>query len=169
MHRTNEQWMTIKLFGPLNKCAGSTLVCNCRQLQVECYFKMFEQGLYRCSMSECVCYRWTYLLICVIINWHVCLQASTHDRRTFRTFSRNSGQSFDWPMWMSKSLNKATWLLISTMSWNEKSRTNEVNKLFCEYLQGNVWFLLERLINNFSVKIAAAFDLVLVIIIKLLT
>lgn len=37
----------------------------------------------------------TYLRICVIINCDVCLQASTQDRRTFRTFSRNSGQSFD--------------------------------------------------------------------------
>lgn len=58
----------------------------------------------------------THLLICAIIICDVCLHASTNDRRTLRTFSRNSGQSFDWPMCMSKSRKKATWLLISTMS-----------------------------------------------------
>lgn len=65
--------------------------------------------------------KYTYLLICVIINCAVCLQASTQDRRTFLTFSRNSGESFDWPMCISKSRNKATWLLISTMSYEFKS------------------------------------------------
>lgn len=58
----------------------------------------------------------TYLLIWDMINCEVCLHASINDRRTFRTFSRSSGQSFDWPMCISKSLNKATWLFISTMS-----------------------------------------------------
>lgn len=127
MHRTNERWMTMKVSRPLSKCAGSILAHNCKQSQVECYFNMFKRGFF--VLNVCVwvgvLYHWTYLLICVIINWHVCLQASTHDRRIFRTFSRNSGQSFDWPMWMSKSLNKATWLLISTMSWNEKNPHEE--------------------------------------------
>lgn len=74
-----------------------------------------------CFRLYTLCY--SYLLICVIISCVVCLQASTQDRRTFRTFSRSSGQSFDWPMWISKSLNKATWLLISTMSWNKWRKT----------------------------------------------
>lgn len=64
MHRTNEQWMMIKLWGPLKKCAGSAFVCNCRQLQVECYFKkMFELtfwfvllliGMYVCRLQHTI-------------------------------------------------------------------------------------------------------------------
>lgn len=58
----------------------------------------------------------TYAFNCGSISCDVCLHASTHDRRAFRTLSRSSGQSFDCPTWMSKSLNKATWLFISTIS-----------------------------------------------------
>lgn len=73
-------------------------------------------------MSFCIFLRFQYraralyLLIWDTIICEVCLHASINDRRTFRTFSRSSGQSFDWPMCISKSLNKATWLFISTMS-----------------------------------------------------
>ena len=92
----------------------------------------------RCSTAEeeikTVALSTTYLLIWVIISCDVCLQASTQDRRTFRTFSRSSGQSFDWPMWMSKSLNKATWLLISTMSCNEnKKKENRDKKIHIQW------------------------------------
>lgn len=45
------------------------------------------------------------------------LHASTQDLLNFRTFSLSSGLSFDCPMWINKSLNKATWLFISTINW----------------------------------------------------
>lgn len=52
---------------------------------------------------------YTYVcLTCGNIKEHVCLHASTHDRRSFRTFSRSSGQSLDEPMCISKSRNSAT-------------------------------------------------------------
>lgn len=65
----------------------------------------------------------TYVLTCGTISWVVCLQASTQDRRNFLTFSRSSGQSRDCPMWISKSRNSATWLLISTISCKWKQNT----------------------------------------------
>lgn len=74
----------------------------------------------RMSSNWTVIMRISYLRICAMINCDVCLQASTQARRTLRTFSRSSGQSFDWPMCMSKSLKKATWLLISTISYRRE-------------------------------------------------
>lgn len=59
----------------------------------------------------------THLRICGKSNWHVCLQASTQFLRSFRIFSRISGQSFDVPMCIRRSRNKATWLLISEINW----------------------------------------------------
>ena len=63
----------------------------------------------------------TYGLFCWgSIICDVCLNASTHDLRSFLIFSLSSGQSFDWPTCINKSRNKAIWLLISTINCKER-------------------------------------------------
>lgn len=97
---------------------------------------------------------------CGKINWQVCLHASTHDLRSFRTFSRSSGESLDEPMCISKSRNSATWLFISTIScgindtkyyYNENGRKYEMR--FYVYMatpSRNNYFV----IGHFSIEVS---------------
>lgn len=59
-----------------------------------------------------------YLCICGRSSWLVCLQDSTHWRRSRRIFSRTSGESFGWPMMMSSCRNWATKLFTSPIICN---------------------------------------------------
>lgn len=58
----------------------------------------------------------TYVLICGRMSEVDWLHRSTSVRRSFRIFSRSSGQSLAWPTCTSKSLKSATWVLISIIS-----------------------------------------------------
>lgn len=111
-----KQTLFVTMSGIVQECSNQRQTMDEGALWQEHKWKKKEAEKSDCAL-KC-----TYLLICVIINCDVCLQASTQDRRIFRTFSRSSGQSFDWPMWMSKSLNKAIWLLISTMSCRTRNK-----------------------------------------------
>lgn len=79
----------------------------------------------------------THVLLCGMMICDVCLQASTQDLRNFRTFSRNSGQSLAWPMWMSRSRNKATWLLISTMSCKQSKKKSIKSTMLLNIFSSN--------------------------------
>lgn len=123
----------------------------CNHLQLMAQFCAFEQYNMSesCKLLEIILCQTTYVLYIIkdkngtyVLTWGsiscvVCLHASTRERRNFRTFSRNSGQSRDCPMCISKSRNSATWLLISTISWkaddndNNMKRKEREKKLHC--------------------------------------
>lgn len=71
-----------------------------------------------------------YLRTCGSISWDVCLHVSTQFRLNLRIFSRSSGQSRGWPMFISKSRYCATWLLISWICCEIKSSINPVSPMF---------------------------------------
>lgn len=62
----------------------------------------------------------SHLCTCGSTSWDVLLQASTQLRRSFRIFSRSSGQSRGCPILISKSRNCATWLFMSWICWNAR-------------------------------------------------
>lgn len=83
------------------------------------YFHICDKlSCFSCFTEE----RLANLRICGSNSWLVCLQASTQVRRNLRIFSRSSGQSRAVPMWISRSRNSATWLLISVISCNTITR-----------------------------------------------
>ena len=86
----------------------------------------------------------TYVLICGNISADVCLHASTHDRLIFLIFSRNSGESRDCPTCISRSLNNATSLLISSINWKDKKRMRKFSNLY--QLCRNAMFHLKLLL-----------------------
>lgn len=62
----------------------------------------------------------THLCTCGSTSWEVLLQASTQLRRSFRIFSRSSGESRGCPILMSNSRNCATWLFMSWICWKPR-------------------------------------------------
>lgn len=64
----------------------------------------------------------TYVLICGRMSAVLWLHRSTRVRRSFRIFSRSSGQSLAWPTCTNKSRNRATWVLISIINWKRTNR-----------------------------------------------
>lgn len=60
----------------------------------------------------------------------VWLHRSTSVRRSFRIFSRSSGQSFAWPTCTNKSRKSATWVLISIISCNDDENKRRGRELY---------------------------------------
>lgn len=87
-------------------------------------------------------------------SWLVCRQASTTVRRSLRIFSRSSGQSRACPTWISRSLNRATWLLISTINCNTDIRVYYVQVDLAEVCQHFVCTLGK----NSSINVCPAGD-----------
>lgn len=91
------------------------LPCKKRLWCIERKFRL------RCCKFNFSRIKGTHLLRLGRINWLVCWQDSTQDLRSFLILSRSSGQSLDWPICISRSLNNATCPFTSIISWNEKN------------------------------------------------
>ena len=91
------------------------------------------------------------LCICGRRSWLVCLQDSTHWRRSRRIFSLTSGESLGWPMVMSSCLNWATRLFSSPIIWKTTRIANE-SKMAMKFQTTLQLLAYIRLINQHMCK-----------------